>query len=316
MGKTSLAFPIGARSIKLYLQRALLLGMAWVSSRLAQFSIERTRSESFSKNDVARIKPISELALTLWVLKRCGIGIPVLERIASWVWQECDHGRVLIRLLLARNDFLPCCTLYASLCRLGFRSDVLHTVIMMIARSDMAKVLPLQPWAHFALRYNLWQLGLSRRPGLAGSGLYVEARPEPWVVSGEIAYAITHEIFYLTDFGFRLFRNECIRSYLRTWIPYWARIFSNERDYDLTGELAMAWTCVGETPSLSNEHPISSVLSRQRRDGSVPGPKNAGSFLRMDGDSSRRREFLRSYHTTLVALMASAMALRDIQRSS
>jgi len=297
-------------------QRALLLGLAWVSDHLAEFAIDgdSAGTQPFSRTDVARIKPVSELALTVWVLKRCGIEVPVLDHLADWAWRETGSGRQLVHLLLARNDFLPCCALYAPLYRLGYRSDALHAVLEMLARSDMATVLPLQPWSRLALAYNLWHLGLGSRPQARGRGLYVAARAEPWVVSGEVAYAITHEVFYLTDFGFRPLGNSQVRTYLRTWVPYWAEVFVREGDDDVGGELAMVLGCIGAGLSLRRGHPLLSVLAHQRSDGSVRGPEGAGGYLRSDGDPPARREFLACYHTTLVALMAAALTLRLVAR--
>ena len=293
------------------LQRSLLLSLGWVTQNLQEFSVGHKRPRAFTKNEAARIKPISELALTVCVLKRCGVGVPVLSRLIQWMWRECDGGQLPARLLLARNDFLPCCSFYASMYELGMSSEALHSILMFLAKTDMATVLPLQPWAHLALSYSLWKLGLAPRSSLARSDLYVAARPEPWVVSGEVAYAITHEVFYLSDFGFQDIRDKKILSYLRTWVPYWSTIFAQENDCDLVGELAMVAGCIGNVDPAPYESFLAHLLAHQLADGSIPGPKGAGAFLQNDGDSPSRRRFLGSYHTTLVSMMAMAMALRD-----
>ncbi|MFM0330108.1 DUF6895 family protein [Paraburkholderia strydomiana] len=299
-------FPIDA------VAQGLLRGLGWLNENLPNFSFaDCDRADPpFAKAYVARLKPISELALTVWILKRCGLQVPFLDSAAEWAWQECEQGRRLVALLLARNDFLPCCALYAPLFQLGYRCEALDIALAMLSRSTMAAALPLQPWSKLAMRYNLWQLGLSRCPGTA-KDLYIQARPEPWVISGEVAYAITHEVFYLTDFGFRPLQDRDVRDYLKTWTPYWAKSFAAEGDDDLTAEFAMVSTCLDD----SDAHDVAAtllltVLSHQRADGSMTGPQGAGSFLFADDDSLSRREFLASYHTTLVALMAAALAVR------
>jgi hypothetical protein len=160
------------------------------------------------------------------------------------------------------------------------------------------------------MHYNLWQLGLSRWPGGRRQGLYIETRPEPWVISGEVAYAVTHEVFYLTDFGFRPVEDEEIAEYLRIWVPYWVRSFAAERDDDLTAEFAMVSTCLCTGNDDGPSTHLLSVLEHQLQDGAVAGPKGAGSFLFADDDTPARRQFLGCYHTTLVTLMAAAMVLR------
>lgn len=293
----------------LCIKRSLLLGLAWVSEHLHEFRIPIAKPGSFSKEDLARLKPLSELALTIWILSRCRIKLPVLQRISEWLWHESDNGRELIRLLLARNDFLPCCAFYTPLYQLGYQSTALNSVLKMLSRMDMATVLPLQPWSRLALDYNMWKLGLLHESKIRKRGLYLMAFPEPWVVSGEIAYSITHEVFYLSDFGFKPFHDARVLTYLETWIPYWSDIFTHENNYDLTGELSMVWQCMGGRFIASCEHPILPVLENQNPDGSILGPEGAGSYLYSNQDLPTRRRFLKSYHTTLVLLMATAMIL-------
>ena len=287
--------------------RALLLGLGWINLQLDEFRIGQINPKDFSKDSVARIKPLSELALSVNVLMRCGVTLPFLPLAADWIWNECEEGHGLLRLLLARNDFLPACSLYASLFELGYRSAPLDAALRMLAKSKMARRLPLQPWARLALDYNLFKLGIIPWSRIRRSGLYVVSRPEPWVISGEIGYAITHEIMYLTDFGFEPLRDAELDGYLRTWIPYWAQAFTRERDWDVLGELAMISSCLGTESPMSE---LAIVLAQQAADGSIAGPDGAGSFLYAEGDTKSRRAFLASYHTTLVGTMAAAMALR------
>jgi hypothetical protein len=286
-----------------------LLGLGWIDSQRPYFGLGPDVSWRFDKRDVAKLKPISELALTLDVLDRCGICLPALNNLAEWIWDEIDKGRLLTSLLLARPDFVPCCSLVASMAQLGYRRDALATVLKMVAALDMTSVLPLPPWARLALRYNLGRLGLTQPQSVSDLQLYVLSRPEPWIMSAEIAYAITHEVFYLTDFGFVSLDAPTI-SYLKCWLPYWARAFLDECNDDVLGEFAMCWTTVAEWPECFTDGPLPTVLSHQRDDGAVPGPPGAGTVLTASDDSPERREFLATYHTTLVAIMACALTLR------
>jgi hypothetical protein len=296
------------------LKRALLLGLSWVGEHVPEFAVDRVPSNPspFAKENVSRLKPASELGLTLLVLARCGVALPFLDDLAQWLWRECDRGRLLLHLLLARNDFLPGCALYAPLRRLGFRADALDRVLSMLAGADMTPVLPLQPWSRLALQYNLWQLGLRGDPRGDTRDLYVCSRPEPWVVSSEIAYAVTHEVFYLSDFGNEPLSDARLRRYLRTWVPYWAKIFIAQRDYDVTAELAMVWSCVTRSTAAASSSPLLAILDHQQDDGSLAGPEGAGGFLRSPGDTDERKRFLANYHTTLVLVMAAAMTLRHL----
>lgn len=315
MGDSRPAGQVGSAGLEEACKRGLLLGLGWVNDQLQEFRIGDGSPPIGSPNAVvSRLKPISELALTVWILKRCGITLPALDRLSGWIWEEIRRGHYLVELLLARNDFLPACALYAPLYRMGYRSGPLDVVIRMLVASDMAAALPMQPWSRLGMAYNLWHLGVDPRPHSRGRGLVVSARPEPWVVSGDIAYAITHEVLYLSDFGFSPLRDARIVDYLRTWVPYWTGIFINEGDADLAGEFAMVLSCINSRSVLMPDHPLLYVLHQQSADGWVRGPEGSGTFLYSEADPPSRRAFLDHYHTTLVMLMAAAMALRLCQQ--
>lgn len=119
------------------------------------------------------------------------------------------------------NDFLYGCALYASLYQMGFQSNILHSALEMLSKSDMARVLPLQPWSRLGLDYNLCKLGLLRRSEIRKHDLYINECPKAWVVSGDPAYAITHEVFHLSDFGFSSPKDSDVVTYLNRWIPHY-----------------------------------------------------------------------------------------------
>lgn len=292
-------------------QKGLLLSLAWTISQLKQFAVEPTKDLiQFGKDHIARLKPISELALTLEVLHRCGIDLPATCQASDYIWEELENGRTLIRLLLARNDFLPVCAVYASMERLGYHDEAVRRVLATVAGMDLAEALPLQPWAALALRHNLATLGLPTPP--RPMSLYLTSRPEPWAISAELGYAVTHETFYLTDFGHGLNdgADELLVAYLRLWIPYWTSIFLTAKDNDLVGELAMCDACVSDSwPTSANLSPLLNLLDAQEQDGSIAGPDGAGGYLRNPKDNPERVEFLGHYHTTLVACMACALTL-------
>jgi hypothetical protein len=294
------------------LMEGMLAGLLWTAEYLDEFSLNNRFDLSAAdlKDQIPQLKPISELALTIWLLRRSGVRHEFLDEVPRWIWEQIDSGKMLTKLLLARNDFLPCCSLFGPLYQLGYRSQPLEKTLNLLSRSDMAKVFPLAPWAALAIDYNLSILGCKALSPDIGS-LYVGALPEPWVVSSEIAYAITHEVFYLTDFGSRRIDDDYVVEYLEYWLPYWGSIFLREKNYDLAGELAMSSCCISHANALVSEQLLNSVLAVQDVTGYVPGPIGAGTILHQQGDTTRRRKFLANYHTTLVALMACALVLRS-----
>jgi hypothetical protein len=291
----------------------LLLAISWIFENLQEFYIHNNKISNFNKQDLAKIKPLSELVMTTWLLKRCKIDLQILDKILEWSWKVTDYGDLLNALLLARNDFLPSCAMYSYFHQLGFKSKTLYKTIKRLSEMDATYALPLQPWAMLAMKYNLWKLNLLPYNRVSGLNLYIELLPEPWIISNEIGYAITHEVFYLTDFGFKKIANTQLADYLKIWSPYWANKFSEEKDFDLVSEFSMVWNCLnskGEMPWYDN--PLIRVLEFQNEDGSIEGPDGAGSFLFSNTDSKHRRLFLKRYHTTLVFIMANALSLKSI----
>jgi hypothetical protein len=297
-------------------ETALLLALGWVFENLHEFSVPTFEANTFDKDDFVKIKPISELSLTLSILKRNKIIIPVVDPMLEWIWQQTNDGKLLLRLLLARNDFLPGSALYSPLYQMDYKSEVLDSLLEMFSKSTLPVSLPLQPWAQLALNYNLRKLGQVVSP-FDRSRLYISNLPEPWVVSNEVAYAITHEVFYLTDFGFNGIDCERTSEYLNIWLPYWFKKFLLEKDCDLVGEFAMVWCCIYSSQKKEEEipNPIYSILKYQNTDGSIDGPKGAGQFLQSEGNSKERKDFLAKYHTTLVYIMALAMTLNDSRQN-
>ncbi len=198
-------------------ERAFLLGLGWIAEQRDQFAVPELADGPFGKDDVARLKPLSELTLTVWILKRNRLSLPFLDETATWIWAQTDQGSALLRLLLARPDFLPSCAIYAMLHELGFTSRPLSAALAQLARLDLARALPLQPWARLALQYNLARLGHHDVTTDRLDDLYLAARPEPWMMSGELGYATTHETFYLSDFGFKSALDRETMDYLRVW---------------------------------------------------------------------------------------------------
>jgi hypothetical protein len=290
----------------------LLRGLDWIAENLQEFAISSRFALSAPnlKDKFALLKPLSELALTIWLVRRCEIHHEISDYLARWIWEQTQEGKILTHLLLARNDFLPCCSLYAPLFQLGYRAQHLDKVIEYLSATDMAKALPLSPWSALALSYNLRLLNITSEQPRHFDNLYIESLPEPWIISGEIGYSITHEVFYLTDFGFSSISDKTVNEYLNVWLPYWAQVFHEQADYDLTGEFAMAWRCI-QPKSLDTPNCLNAILLAQSNSGFVQGPEGAGSSLYQRDDSAGRREFLGRYHTTLVATMAFALELRS-----
>ena len=273
-------------------------GLSWIEDHRDEFSPLRGRDPW---EQTMLLKPFSELMLTVTLLGRDPILRRRLEPIVSWAWREAGCGSMLIDLTSAKAELVEALGLYADFTANGYHNIQLETWFTYLVNTDVAHGLELTPWREVAFQYNLERLGLAGAPVLP-VGSWLGARPEPWTISITTGYPMTHEVFYLTDFGARPMNlADDLREYLQTWLPAWQQIFRNPEHLDLLSELVMTAACIHSDPGLE----VSQLLAeRQSDDGSVAGPRGAGHDLPSPtGDLSRRR-FLTDYHTTLVSVLA------------
>jgi hypothetical protein len=153
--------------------------------------------------------------------------------------------------------------------------------------------------------HGLDALDIESFPPDAYVGTWVAARPEPWMMTDDIAYAVTHEIFYISDFGRVPERlPPSVRSYVATWLPAWLEIYAAQSNWDLFAEFVM----VGASLRQSQPVALCLLMEQLTPDGHVPGPRDGAANLIRSNDPGPRIRFLRNYHTTLVAMMAFALA--------
>ncbi|MGJ0223581.1 DUF6895 family protein, partial [Streptococcus pyogenes] len=162
-------------------------------------------------------------------------------------------------------------------------------------------------WRRLDLQRAFESLGVQPFPPQAAKSCWFFNRPEPWIMSDDIGYALTHDIFYLTDFGRDVTQlpSECIR-YLEDWLPSWLGIFLKRPNWDLVAELLMVGSCLRS--EASTEY-YEALLSAAEDDGLVPSPPGSGAqLIALEEDvEPRRRRFLSNYHTCLVSCMALGM---------
>jgi hypothetical protein len=224
-----------------------------------------------------------------------------LEPIVHWAWHETDGGSILIDLTSAKVEFVEALGLYADFTENGCHNDQLNAWLTYLVNTDVAGGLELTPWREVAFRYNLQRLGLGGPPVLR-VGSWLGARPEPWTISITTGYPMTHEVFYLTDFGASPTNLAAdLREYLELWLPAWQQCFRDPEHLDLLAEFVMTAACIHcdlgeEVPQL--------LAERQFADGSVAGPRGAGHDLPSPKGDLERRRFLTNYHTTLVSALA------------
>jgi len=277
-------------------------GLTWIENHRDEFSPRRGRDPW---EQTMLLKPFSELMLTVTVLRRDPVLCRRLEPIVQWAWHEAEDGALLIDLTSAKVELVEAVGLYADFAENGHHNPALRQWLEHLVCTDVAAGLELPPWRDVALRYNLARLDLSGPPVLP-AGSWLGARPEPWTISLTTGYPMTHEVFYLTNFGAAPDNLAVeIREYLHWWLPAWRDCFRDPEHLDLLAELVMTAACIHGDPG---QDVLDLLTIRQFDDGSVAGPRGAGRELPSPPDDAERRRFLSDYHTTLVSVLALTCA--------
>lgn len=137
--------------------------------------------------------------------------------------------------------------------------------------------------------------------GALAAATWLGARPEPWAVNWITAYAVTHTVFHLTDWGADPggLPPE-LTDYVRTWLPVWIDVWREVGQWDLVTELLVVGASL-EDPYVRPED-WEAVAALQHEDGLVPRDSDP-----VDDDPQQR--FTDHQHTVVVAAVAGSIAL-------
>jgi hypothetical protein len=275
--------------------------LVWLECQREQFDLTQFARDEFER--VKLYKPLSELVLTASLLARDAALRDRCLALMDWAWSSVlGGGRYLLDLLSARPELVELIGLYARVYEYGFRNTGLDIWLGHLSGTALVRGLDLPAWRQTALQRALASLGLCGAPTEPTPGGWVAARPEPWTFTDTTGYPMTHEVFYLTDFGRDpgAVRGQ-IGRYLQFWAPAWSRCCLAAGNNDLAAELAMTNACM-RAPVTTTA--LEDIVAWQLPDGSVRGPEGAGQNLTSTDADEQRRRFLRNYHTTLVTLLA------------
>lgn len=287
--------------------------LSWIESNLSRFGVSASGDDLTL---VEEVKPLAELSLACDLISRTGVRsrfgrqfISFSKDVLANCWDELDRGEHLRHLLLRYPDLFSLVTVYPPFRRAGFRNADLDRSIESIVEDPGIRALEFPAWRLIDFAVALRALGFRSpwRPAEEFGRTWLGQAPPPWMMSESAAYSLTHTVFYMTDFGFMPEGlPKRARVYVSKWFGPWSRYFARAPNFDLLGEFLMVGYCldIKQVPDL-----LKYLLAAQGRNGAVCGPEailtNLGSRV-----SEKQRRFLRDYHTTLVALMASVLGLR------
>jgi hypothetical protein len=135
------------------------------------------------------------------------------------------------------------------------------------------------------------------------------ARPHPLHTMSEDDYALTHALFYLTDFGRAAPEEDLRRRASKLLEPYlaWNAV---RGDLDLLGELLISALVVRAPASPAFRFGWEVLRRAWRRPGGLVGPEYSGSrFAELEGAEADAYAFSENYHTVFVGGILCAVAL-------
>ncbi|MFJ4840798.1 DUF6895 family protein [Streptomyces sp. NPDC088746] len=278
----------------------------WLDANRARFRA-RTGPHTPAAEVKERFKPVGELGLIGSVVRREGVvgrrQNEQLSKLLDFAWHDVLDSGGLLAWLQDQEPFSPVpLELYVPFHELGYRHPAVEEHTRLVQATTAWGVLEAQPNR---------RLGISRfeaRAGLTPATPTAEAlrrtwlgrTPEPWAVDYHTAYAVTHTVFHLTDWGRSPDRlPDNIARYVELWLPAWIDEWRHAEHWDLLGELLVVDACLPR-PAL---HPDvwQRYAAAQSPDGAMPIQRGMPV-----GDPDDVFDVV--HHPTLVALLASAMA--------
>ncbi|GAA3535361.1 hypothetical protein DMH25_12760 [Streptomyces sp. WAC 01325] len=254
-----------------------------------------------------RFKPVGELALICRVLFREGVAgsrqADLARRLLDHTWRHTlDGGRMLARgQRIEPMSPIPF-EVYLPYKELGYSEPEVERATVLYHRLESWAALELDPTRRLGLAAFQRRFGLTPRPPEAAlvAPTWLARRPEPWTVSGHIAYDVTHTVFHLTDWGAHpeALPPE-IADYLATWLPVWIDDWLDLKRWDLLGELLVVDACLPR-PTL-DERGWEGFAAAQQPDGAMPAVRSMP-----EGEPDELFDMV--YHPTLVAAFASFLA--------
>jgi hypothetical protein len=259
------------------------------------------------------LKPLGELATTADVISQVPHSYSDLQKFSrkmiEYCWGELREGDILVDVLSKRPDLIALATMYPLFSRRGMKNRALEDAFDWLLSLRSVRALELSPYRKLEMSITLRDLGRHSfwDEQAAYDETWVASLPEPWIIGDGPAYSMTHTVFYATRFGTEpLSIKGDIKEYLTTWTPAWAWYYFSIENYDLFCEMLMVLRCLREPDS---ENWAGRLQSIQTADGCIRGPYPVSQGLDRAAKEPQRLDFLDHYHTTLVGIMACAMAL-------
>jgi hypothetical protein len=237
------------------------------------------------------------------------------QQLASYLWDDVFSGEALRDYLLTTEVGLLTFGFYASLRQCGYQDKQYERKLQALLNDGYLSAAERVATRDLDFLHSLQRLDLPCDRELqaqAYARCLVGKHPSLYPLTTDDAYAFTHAIFFVTDFGRA---SGCFSStdlaYLKSALPRLLEYYLRKGNWDLVAELLICLQATGLARISAYNEGWGLLFSGQQEDGSFPGPTGdqhgrlwAEAEKRDDDADVGWRRFHDNYHTTLVALMA------------
>jgi hypothetical protein len=288
--------------------------VAWTARNLAYFDPEGL---SPSERTFAR-KSLAELALLL--VYRVRLDPAPLEEDYRAVLSHIERvfARRSYREAIARDHraFLLYAFAYAALKLCGRSTPEYDRLVGQALDSGLPLTIERIPYRQLDLIHFLHLVGEGRRAPSFADVLpltLLAGVPNSVELKDDDVYAVTHALFYVTDFGLRAaeWPREFDAADAASLVATLTRRSQSLGNADLTAELIASALCLGVTASPEMDSAWRFLRDAQQPDGRIAGPAGFVDEARAEElGGPAYRDWITSYHTTMVVALAALMSMR------
>ncbi|AZQ32758.1 hypothetical protein EJ357_04280 [Streptomyces cyaneochromogenes] len=285
---------------------------AWLSAHRDDFALGEDALTLDGHVD-ATWKPLGELAQTCASVRaHTRPTDPLHARAADllrFAWQQTGRGELFLRLQRLEPFATYPLEIYSVFAAAGLRHAGYEAAAGTTARTRSWRLTEQDPTRRLGVLKAERRSGI-HRPERAEQALrrtWLGGLPEPWTFERSSGYALTHVVFHLTDWG----RTPAgvpadLAAYLAHWLPPWLDTCLDAGMWDLSCELLVVAASLPDPPDPATlGHAWTRIARAQHDSGALPEQDHG------DGPGADREpDFLRCYHSTLMAAFAAAQTLK------
>lgn len=262
-------------------------------------------------------KVVAETAMLIYAASASRSRPPIADRIDELARLLAPHARsrrVLVDIALHPALTFKFAVPHVLLTKLGYPDAGFDDFLRSCASARTANAQDRPPSSLLEKRWiqSLWA-GRNSEAGWR-AGLRSSTLNGPLDILGGLrmdAYAFTHLIFYCTDFGFGKPRLPRRRPVILTEAAALLARFVDAEDYDLSGEILLAWPFTGASWSPAAAFAFRVLASVEDQAGVLPcGNVNLARLAKLEGEARARYALGAAYHTAYVMGFLCAASLR------